>query len=339
MKNENEYLPFVEDQYRPKIYKISKTDIIPKTGMNSENRDSELAPRINVLDLLASFLNAQDIRENSKDAYRKGLNRFMAWLEANRITQPDRETILKFKAYLNEQKLSPNTINGYLVPVKRFFAYLEGLRKYPDIAKNIKGAKQARGYLREPLTVSQLRGLLDHIDTSTLRGKRDFAIVNLMARTGLRTIEIIRADAGDLRQDGGEALLYIQGKGRDAKDAFVVLTEKALGPILGYLKGRGGEIPGEGPLFTSISDRNKGKRLTTRTIRQIVKDALAHIDIKDRKLTAHSLRHTFATLALAAGAPLIQVKDALRHSSIETTQRYTHNLDRITKAAERYLDF
>jgi len=71
----------------------------------------------------------------------------------------------------------------------------------------------------------------------------------------------------------------------------------------------------------------------------LIKRHLRDIDIESRRLTAHSLRHTFATLALRAGAPLIQVKDALRHASIETTRKYLHNLERIEKGAERYIDF
>jgi integrase/recombinase XerC/integrase/recombinase XerD len=212
------------------------------------------------------------------------------------------------------------------------------MRKYPDVAKGIKGIQQPKGHMRESLTVSQVKDLLAQIDTSSLRGKRDFAMVNLMVRTRLRTIEVVRANVGDVRQEGGEALLFVQGKGRDSKDAFVILTEKALNPILAYWKARGKADPGD-PLFTSISDRNEGERLTTRTIRGIVKAALRKINIESDKLTAHSLRHSFATLSLRAGAPLIQVRDALRHSSIETTEIYAHNLERLEKGAERFIDF
>lgn len=299
-----------------------------------------LENRQNISGLLNSFLAAQDTREITRRAYRKGLERFLTWLAANQIIQPDRESVLRFKQSRSESGHSPNTIatNSYLVAMKRFFAYLEGIRKYPDIAKNVKGVKQAQGHLREPLTISRVRALLDSIDTSTVQEKRDFALINLMARTGLRTVEIVRANVEDIKQEGGEALLHVQGKGRDTKDAFVILTEKTLGPLLAYLRARIRPEPGE-PLFTSRSDRNGGQRITTRTVRQIVKEGLQRIDIESRKISAHSLRHTFATLSLKTGFPLIQVKDALRHASIETTQKYLHNLDRIEKAAERYIDY
>lgn len=300
--------------------------------------EGKLTRSLHIPELMADFLAAQDVREISKRAYQKGLKKFFSWLTAEGIAQPDREAILKFKAFLLESGLEANTVNSYLVAVKRFFAFLEGIRKYPNIAKDVKGVKQPKGHLRDSFTPSQVRELLDQIDTSALQGKRDFAIINLMARTGLRTIEVIRANTGDIKQKGGEALLYIQGKGRDSKDDFVILTEKTSKPILAYLKERG-RIKPEDPLFASSSDRNKGKKLTTRTVRQIVKDNLRKININDPKLSAHSLRHFFATQSLKGGAPLIQVREAMRHTSIETTEKYLHNIDRIEQGAERYVDF
>lgn len=300
----------------------------------SEEKPSRVLP---VSELVDSFLRAQDIKEISKTAYRRGLEKFIAWLSASQVVQPDRESVLQFKSYLVETGLAANTVNSYLVAVKRFFAYLEGARKYPDVAKTVKGVAQSNGHLRESPTVSQVKAMLDGIDRSVIQAKRDFALINLMARTGLRTIEIIRADVEDVKLNGG-ALLYIQGKGRDSKDAFVLLTEASLGPILDYLKARGKVEPGD-PLFVSHSDRNAGQRLTTRTLRQIVKTAFRSIGVDKKKLSAHSLRHFFATQSLKAGAPLLQVKEALRHASIETTEKYLHNLERIEKGAERYIDF
>jgi len=288
--------------------------------------------------LIENFLAAQDIRPVSKEVYRKGMERFLSWAAANEIRQPDRLAILNFKTYLIELELSANTVNSYLVAVKRFFAYLEGSRLYPDIAKGIKGVKQPKMHLREALTLSQVQDLLGDIDTSTIQGKRNFAMVNLMARTGLRTIEVVRADVEDVRQQGGEALLWIQGKGRDSKDDFVILVDAALKPIQAYLRAAGNGHAGS-PLFVSLSGRNKGQRLTTKTIRELVKEGLRKINIESPTLCAHSLRHFFATQSLRSGAELIQVKDAMRHSSIETTQRYIHNLTRIEEGAERFIEF
>jgi integrase/recombinase XerC/integrase/recombinase XerD len=224
-----------------------------------------------------------------------------------------------------------------MVAVRKFFAYAEGMGYYPNIAKGVKGARQSRAHQKDSLTVSQVEELLESVDCSTLQGKRDFALLNLLVRTGLRTIEVIRANIEDIRQEGGEAVLWIQGKGRDAKDAFVLLTNETLAPIYDYLQARGEAEDGD-PLFTSASDRNRGERLSTRTIRRIVKDHLRKIGLNSGRLTAHSLRHTAITLSLKAGATVQEAQAFGRHSNINTTLIYAHNIDRIAQAPERKID-
>lgn len=184
----------------------------------------------------------------------------------------------------------------------------------------------------------QIKDLLDKINRATIQGVRDYAMLNLMLRTGLRTIVVIRADVGDIRQQSGEAVLWIHGKGRDAKDEFVLLTQDTLKPLYEYIQARG-QAEDTRPLFVSMSDRNKNQRLTTRSIRRIVKEHLRDIHLDSDRLTAHSLRHSFATIALLNGAPLLQVKEAMRHNSIETTIVYAHAMDRVSNGAERYVRF
>ena len=116
------------------------------------------------------------------------------------------------------------------------------------------------------------------------------------------------------------------------------MTHNALKPIYEYLQARG-RVSDTEPLFVSVSDRNNGQRLTTRSIRRIAKEHLRDIHLDSDRLTAHSLRHTFATVALKNGAPLLQVKEAMRHNSVETTMIYAHSLDRISNGAERYVNF
>ncbi|MCX7015145.1 MAG: tyrosine-type recombinase/integrase [Candidatus Sumerlaeota bacterium] len=160
---------------------------------------------------------------------------------------------------------------------------------------------------------------------------------NLLVRTGLRTIEAIRADVGDIRQESGEWVLRVQGKGRDAKDEFVLLTIDAFKPLLEYLVLRRNP-PLDAPLFAATSNRCVNARLTTRSVRGIVKAHLRRYGFDSDRLSCHSLRHTFATLALKGGAPLEQVQAACRHASIQTTMVYAHNLDRVANGAERYVE-
>ncbi len=282
------------------------------------------------------FVETLDIRENSRSTYARSLERFLAFLESRGDTRPRRQSILDFKKALIGEGLGPSTLGSYLTAVRQFFQWLASENLYPNIAEGIRGAKMSQGYRKDLLTGEQCQQLLDSIETETLTGKRDFALLNLLIRTGIRSIEVIRADVGDVRQESGEWVLWVHGKGRDAKDAFVLLTAEALAPLMDYLAARGKPGP-EQPLFVSGSNRNPGARLTTRTIRGTVKTRLRRLGLDSDRLTCHSLRHTFATLALKGGAPLEQVQAACRHASIQTTMVYAHNLDRVANGAEKFV--
>jgi len=301
--------------------------------------DKEIQRALNFQELVESFLDAQDIKEISKRLYKKGLETFLSWLAAGKLSQPDRGEILQFKEHLKALSLSANSINAYMTAVKRFFAYLESMRLYPNIARNVKGVKAPRGHRRETLTGCQVRDVLNTIDRSTLRGKRDFAMFNLMAATGLRTISVIQANLEDLKQTGKEAKLFYQSKGHDAKDLVSLVTKDALKPLLRYLRDRSKVRP-EDPLFVSHSDRISGQRLTTRSIRRIFKHLLQENNIDDPRISTHSLRHFAATNALLNKADLLAVSKMLGHSSVVTTQIYLHEIERTGEgAAERFIKY
>lgn len=302
-----------------------------------ETSGPERTMELNKADLIRAFIDSQDVRETSKETYRKTLKQFLIWIEGKGITSPTRETILEYKDYLRDRGLSPLSLTAYIVVVRKFFEWTEGMKYYPNIAKGIKGGKRIRGFKKDSLTVDQVRDLLASIEGESLAGKRDFALLNLLIRTGLRTIEVIRADVKDIRQQGGVALLWIQGKGREDKDQFVILTKESLRPLYEYLKARKNKSK-KAPLFTSISNRNSGERLTTRTMRGIVKDRLRKIGIESDRLTAHSLRHTAITLSLKAGATIQEAQALGRHTNINTTLIYAHNIDRIKNAPEKKID-
>jgi integrase/recombinase XerD len=172
----------------------------------------------NLINLVRQFILSLDLRSNSKQTYERGLKRFVSWFIDMQIINPTREDILAYKDYLEGDLLSPLTISGYMVIVRRFFEYLEGVKVYPNVARGVKGMKRSIGFRKDPLTLKQIQTLFHGLERETITGKRDFAIINLLVRTGLRTIEIIRSNMGDIRQESGEEVLWIQGKGRDTKE-------------------------------------------------------------------------------------------------------------------------
>lgn len=294
-----------------------------------------------LVDLISSFLSSQDISGSSRDTYSRSLKQFTSWLyETGKAGRLDlqREDILDYKDYLIAQKKSSYTVTLYITAVRKLYQYVESKKLYPDITRGIKGSKKPRGFRKDSLTPDQLREALDVMKRDSLESQRDYALFNLMARTGLRDIEVSRAQIKDIRQETGQAVLWIQGKGRDSKDDFVILTEEAMKPIRQYLQARG-SVQEEEALFCSHSDRNTGQALTTRSISRIVKTALRKIGLDDKRLTAHSLRHTAISLSIKGGASLQQAQAMARHSDPKTTLIYFHNLDRIQAGAEKFIDF
>jgi len=295
-------------------------------------------------DLIHKFISSLDVFDSSKQTYKKELKVYFGWLESegllDKMQTLQREDILRYKDYLKESK-SSHTVSGYMTVVRKFYSWLESERIYPTIAKSVKGAKKTRGYKKDCLTVSQIKNSLNNIDRATVEGKRDYALFNLLVRTGLRTIEVSRALIGDIRQETGEAVLWIQGKGREDKDDFVLLTEETLSPIHDYLNARyNGKAPeSHDPLFASLSDRNYGEALSTRSISRIVKNILIDSGLNSQRLSAHSLRHTAVTLSIQGGASLQQAQAMARHTSPQTTMIYFHNMDRVKHGAEKCINF
>lgn len=291
--------------------------------------------------LLERFLAEAELAESTRETYRRTLRGFFAWKEERGITDLARGDILAYKKDMLE-RVRPSTASTYLTAVKSLFKWLESVKAYPNVAAGVKTVRLSDMSRKDALTPAQAKRLLETLKGDTLQAKRDFALVNLLLRCSLRSVEVARASAGDMRNRGSQTILLVMGKGRIDKDALVVLTEPTLGPIYDYLAARrqeGREVIGDdSPLFASLSNKTYGRPLSTRSIRQIVKEALRRAGFDSDRLSCHSLRHTGVTLALLGGASVQEAQQLARHSSITITIRYAHNLDRVNQAPERFVD-
>ena len=300
-----------------------------------------------IQNLIGAFLNGLDVKESSRKLYGRTLRQFFAWVEltGRSLSELTRADATEYKSYLETTlKLSPLTIGSYIVSLRKFYEWVENEGLYKNIARGIKSPQRSQAFEKQYLSEEKSRELLGHFEALSLR---DYAIVNLMNRTGLRTIEVSRAQVGDICYMGEQRILKIWGKGKTEAEKgkdynFVVLTDKAYLPIKNYLEGaRRGARSGE-PLFTSNSNQNHGEKLSTRTISGICKEGLKNIGLDGKEYTAHSLRHTTASLLLGHGQPLLAVQHVLRHQSVNTTQRYTKCKERelrLQNAPETALDF
>lgn len=289
--------------------------------------------------LVATFVSEQDVKESSRNLYNRTLSQFFKWVEqtGRSLASMNRVDILEYKDYLQAQGLSALTIGSYIVSVRKFYEWAEANKLYPNIAKGVKTPRRVQAFKKQHLTDNKSSELLSYFESKSLR---DFAIVNLILRAGLRTIEVVRADIGDITFKGERRILRVWGKGHTEKDDFVVLSDKAYIPIANYLATRKGAKGGE-PLFTSRSNNNKGERLTTRTISQICKEGLQAVGLDGKEFTAHSLRHTTAVAIIRHGGTITDVQSVLRHSSPVTSQIYTESVKeemRLQNAPEMIVD-
>lgn len=259
--------------------------------------------------------------------YTRATRQLLKYLGDNGITQPRREDILAYRDSLIASGHKPSTVQSYIVAARLFFAWLEQEGIYSNVAEHVKGAKLDKAHKKDYLTSRQVKTLLGKVERDTLQGKRDYAMLVLMITGGLRTIEVSRADIGDIRALGDDTVLYLQGKGHVEKTDFVKLDGHVEEAIRAYLTARG-TADQSAPLFTSSSNNSKGQRLSTRAISGIVKERMQAAGYNSDKLTAHSLRHTAVTLSLLAGKPLEEVQQFARHSNMQTTLIYSHALDK-----------
>ena len=272
------------------------------------------------------FINYLDASPKTVETYKKALRQFFNYLGLHGIRQPQREDLLAFRDDLKASGLKPTTVQNYITATRIFFKWTAQEGLYPNIAEHVKGAKLDKNHKKDYLTSRQAKEVLANVKTDSEEGLRNYAILSLMVTGGLRTIEVSRADVGDLRTVGENTVLFVQGKGREEKTEYIKISAPVEKAIRSYLKARENVEEGQ-PLFTSTSNNSRGKRITTRTVSAIVKNALKNAGYDSARLTAHSLRHTAITLALLAGREITEVQQFARHANLNTTMIYNHALD------------
>lgn len=312
-----------------------------KSALTTTASSTEIAPLAtpDLNEVIKAFSSEQDVKASSRQLYARTIAIFFDWVRSTgrAVEALSLADLIAYKDDLLASGKSSLTTASYINSLRRFYAWAEAYKLYPNIAAGLHAPKRRQNFRKQPLSVGKVGELLNHERTQSAR---DCAIVTLMLYTGLRCIEVVRADVGDITYKGGQRVLLVQGKGRDEKDNFVILSDAAYQPIAAYLNTRRG-LKESAPLFASASHNNAGGRLTTRAVSMIAKAGLKSVGLADRAFTAHSLRHTAAVNILRAGGSLEQAQHTLRHSNPATTQIYTATLEeerRLTTGGEFLLD-
>ena len=289
--------------------------------------------------LIIRFLEHEEIGKNHSPRtiqnYHHYLNRFLAWcqngdpdmsIDAGKITL---DTIHKYRLYLNRYEdeqgrtLGEKTQNYHLIALRAFLKYL-AKNDIPSLSpEKVELGKQPKRSV-EFLTREEVERLLKGVDLSKNSGLRDRAIVETLFSTGLRVSELrsLNREQVDLKRKE----FMVRGKGR--KPRIVFLSDRCAEWIDRYLKTRADNWK---PLFTNTRrhrnvedlDLDEKRRLSAVSIQNIVRRAARDAGII-KKVTPHTIRHSFATNLLFRGADLRSVQEMLGHASITTTQIYTH---------------
>lgn len=267
-------------------------------------------------ELVDKFLNYIDVSHNSIETYKNGLKMFFNYMKLNDIKNPTRETIINFRKYIQE-KNSLSTVNTYLNSTRNFFKWLEYEGLYKDISKNIKGVTVSREHKREALNDEQIKLIMKNV-----RNSKEKIIFLLGICCGCRANELCNIQLKDFVKKDQKILLYLLGKGRDGKVDYVVINDKLYSLIQEYVK----EYNITNYLFTS-DYKNDGSKVTSKTIRYIVKNMFRRVGIDSNLYSCHSMRHTFATENLLAGVDIREVSKAMRHKNITTTEVYAHDIE------------
>jgi site-specific recombinase XerD len=281
--------------------------------------------------LIEEFLADHQGKPGTIKKYRVNLAIFIKWLTTNEIDHHSVTfaNIICYISWLKKTGRSEATVVSYAVCIRQFFSYLDDVGLYPNVAKKLKASVKDQIFKKKPLRPSQVTDLLCSINRNSMIGKRDYAMINLMVRMGLRCCEVCRLDIGDFVIEEDQWLVRIQRKGREGKDDTQGMTLKVINPIQEYFSQR--EHPDKEPAFINHGYAADGNRMDPKTVSRIVKERLRDIGIDDPLITAHSLRHTCAVTAINEGTDIYNVSALMAHRDIKTTMIYLKYIKEETK--------
>ena len=275
-------------------------------------------------DFLDHLTYERNVSVNTVAAYRDDLESFVSFLcnqyltmgrEQIDLRRVDHLSIRSYLAHLARKKLSRASIARHLSALRSFFKFLmreEIVERNP--ARSVATPRREK-YLPSVLQTSDIALLFDMPDLETPLGIRDRAWLELMYASGLRISELVGIDIDDIELRA--RLVKVRGKG--AKERIVPFGSKAEQTIREYLKVRSSN---DDALFVNY----RGQRITVRSVRRLFSRYVREASLR-AGISPHTLRHSFATHLLNAGADLRAIQELLGHASLSTTQKYTHLAD------------
>lgn len=296
-----------------------------------------------IADYLNHLAKERDVSPNTVTAYRRDLRDFVAFLgkyygdHAWSWGGIDRIAMRGFLAHMAKRGLGKRSMARTLSAIRSFYRYLHRNEVVENNPARTVGAPKLDKYLPGYLDRSQIDLLFQMAETRASEGRfadvRNLAILELFYSTGMRLSELQGLSRGDL--DIVSQQVKVRGKGR--KERIIPVGDHALRALRNYEAKRDELLRAVGPKGDRMAVflSKTGKRISVRGVQLAVTKFLEQID-EESGLSTHSLRHTFATHLLDAGADLRAVQELLGHASISTTQIYTHtSIERLKAVYEK----
>jgi len=257
---------------------------------------------------------------NTVEAYGRDLRRFGVWLGGRSVTKLTIQDLADYAGWLHRKGLAPASIARHVISLKVFFRYLqlEGLLR--DNLAELLGTQKL--WQRVPNVLNE--ELLERLFAAPFEGeshwRRDRALLELLYATGCRASEISGLALADVHLDDG----YCKCRGKGDKERIVPINYRAVAAIRAYLDQERPDLAaGMDPPPTRLLLSGRGRPLSRERIWELFKKYAGRAGVP-QAASPHTMRHSFATHLLAGGADLRKVQEMLGHSSIATTQIYTH---------------
>ena len=270
--------------------------------------------------------------QNTLDAYSNDLNQFCKFAQGRLDAGDDpdrwgRVDINLLNAYISELRdnlgYRETTLARKVAAVRSFFGYLSRNGIISDDPTENLGSPRVGRSMPKFISEDEVKRLLNTAaDTGTPEGRRDASILELLYATGLRVSEMVNLNVQDVDFEEG----FIRTWGKGSKERIVYVYPEALEHLNEYIGGPRVELLGQKKGETALYVNHRGERLTRQWVWNVLKASAKKAGI-DPKITPHTMRHSFATHLLQNGASLRHVQELLGHSSISTTQVYTHLTD------------
>jgi len=320
---------------------VSRDRASARTTRSEPPRESQ--PNPDVEEFLTHLEKERDVSPNTVSAYRRDLHEFSVYLGNYHGAREwnwagvDRLTMRGFLGHLDRRGLSKRTMSRMLSAVRSFYGFLHAEERVESNPARAIGTPKVPKYLPGYLDRTQVEKLFEHAQTRAQAGEftavRDLAMLELFYSTGIRLSEL----RGLSRRDVDLLSQQVKVKGKGRKERIVPVGDTAQLALRNYEAKRDELIHLRGPEAdrTAFFLGRTGKRLTVRAVQNAMKGLLEPFN-EASGLSTHSLRHTFATHLLDAGADLRAVQELLGHASISTTQIYTHtSIERLKQVYEK----